>query len=119
MGIARVQEALEANDWAGGEGNDYDSDPLGFGSDEEDEGVVPKAEAAEIKDEMSGMRKAIYGGQNQSLEDDDEDEAVKVEELEGLMLKVQVIKGNAAARSLLSMWLMALLARYGRRHVGG
>lgn len=100
MGVARIREALEANDWAGGEGDDCDSDSLRFGSDEEDEGVGSKSEAAEIKEEMSGMRKAIYGEQDQTQEDDDQDEAVKVEELESLMLKVQVIKGNPTARYL-------------------
>ncbi len=94
VGLARIQEALEANDWAGGEGDGLDSDSPGFASDEEDEGVGSKAEAAEIKKEMSGMRNAIYGGQDQTQEDEDRDEAVQVEELEGLMQKVQVFKGK-------------------------
>lgn len=97
VGIARVKEALEANDWGSGDGDDFQSEYLGFGSDEEDTDEVGfKAEAAEIQREMFGMRNAIYGqGSSQDPEEEDgEDEELKVEELERLMVKVQVIKGE-------------------------
>jgi len=97
VGIARIKEALEANDWGGGDGDDFQPESLGFGSDEEDnDGVGFSAEAAEIQREMFGMRKAIYSqSSSQDAEEvDGEDEELKVEELERLMVKVQVIKGE-------------------------
>lgn len=97
VGVARIKEALEANDWGGGDGDDFQSDTPGFGSDEEDNDEVGLgAEAAEIRREMFGMREAIYGqSSSQDLEEDNgEDEELKVEELERLMVKVQVIKGE-------------------------
>ncbi len=97
VGIARVKEALEANDWGGGDGDDFQAESLDFGSDEDDGDEVGfKAEAAEIQKEMFGMRNAIYG-QSSSQEPEEEggeDEELKVEELERLMVKVQVIKGE-------------------------
>jgi hypothetical protein len=97
VGMARVKEALEANDWGGGDGDDFQAESLCFGSDEDDGDEVGfRAEAAEIQKEMFGMRNAIYG-QSSSQEPeggDGEDEELKVEELERLMVKVQVIKGG-------------------------
>ena len=98
VGIARIKEALQANDWDGGEGEEFLSESLDLGSDDEDEdgGIVPKAEVAQIEREMFGMRDAIYGQRpGQSREDDGQDEELKVEELERLMVKVQVVKGES------------------------
>ena len=97
MGIARVKEALEANDWGGGDGDDFQSESPGLGSDEDADGEVGfKAEAAEIEREMFGMRSAIYGqgSSDDPEEGDGDDEGLEVEELERLMVKVQVIKGK-------------------------
>lgn len=94
MGIARIKEALEANDWGGGDGQ---SDSLDLGSDEEDtDEVGSRAEAAEIEREMFGMRNAIYdqGPSKDPEEEDGDEDELKVEELERLMVKVQVIKGK-------------------------
>ncbi|MCJ1363594.1 hypothetical protein MMC16_002701 [Acarospora aff. strigata] len=99
VGIARIKEALQANDWDGGEGEEFLSESLDLGSDDEDEdgGIVPKAEVAQIEREMFGMRDAIYGQRpGQSREDDGQDEELKVEELERLMVKVQVVKDMGA-----------------------
>jgi len=96
VGIARIKEALEANDWSTGEGDGFQSDDLGLGGGEEEDGTEGfGAEAAEMEREMFGMRNAIYGeGQYQSGEGDEQDEELKVEQLGNLMLKMQVVKGK-------------------------
>lgn len=96
VGIARIKEALEANDWAGGAGDDFQSDDLRSDSDEEADGRDGfGAEAAELEREMFGMRNAIYGdGQLLRDEGDEEDKELKVDQLESLMVKMQVVKGN-------------------------
>ncbi|KAI9843544.1 MAG: hypothetical protein M1830_007696, partial [Pleopsidium flavum] len=102
VGIARIREALEANDWARVEDDGFQSDDLGLGSDEEEDGRQGLgAEAAEIEREMFGMKQAIYGeGQYERGEgvEDEEEEGLKVEQLEGLILKMQVVKGKTAAK---------------------
>jgi hypothetical protein len=102
MGVARVLEALEANDWAGGdmdedeegegewEGEDAEFDPesLGFGFDRED---------------FVGLRKAIWGGGGSGDEgikgQEEEDEEVgeeDVQKLEKMMLKLQAVRDASA-----------------------
>lgn len=100
MGIERLKQALETNDWAG---NDDDLDPtsaleeLGLGEDDDDEGSLGFGiDPSEMEEEMKGMKQAIYGGgmdleDNENAEDDDDDE---VEKLQAMMLKMQAVRGE-------------------------
>ncbi|KAL2075777.1 hypothetical protein VTL71DRAFT_720 [Oculimacula yallundae] len=90
MGMERLKEALEANDWEGndelGEAIDldaleHDSDDagsIGFGLDASDK--------AEMEKEMRGMKQDIYGGSNPGGEEELGDE--DVEDLQVLMQKM-------------------------------
>ncbi|KAK8170396.1 alpha and gamma adaptin binding protein p34-domain-containing protein [Phyllosticta citribraziliensis] len=98
VGVERVREALEANDWDGddvGAGLD-----LGLGDEDGDEGDWHSsfaAEEAEMGFELAGMKAAIGGGADDDGDDDDDaDQAAEVEELERMMSKLQGIKDTAA-----------------------
>jgi hypothetical protein len=100
-GIARLKEALEANDWAANE-DDFGVDDFGDLEDEDDMGFG--AEAAELEMEMFGMKRAIYGvgeegedddGEKEDRKKDEEDEEDEVEKLEALMLRMQAVRGEA------------------------
>ena len=96
MGLQRLKEALEANDWAGGEeyGGEIDFDNLEDDDDVNETGSLDFGIGREeMKDEMAGMKKAIYGGgddEDDEMKDVDEEE---VEKLQALMLKMQAIRG--------------------------
>ena len=80
VGVARIKEALEANDWAGGgdaglEGGDDDAFENTFAAEEAEMGI-----------ELFGMKGAIHG-------EEGDDEAPQVEELEQMMQRMQAIKG--------------------------
>lgn len=78
-GIKRVEDALKAQEWEGGGGEDdfgFDDDAFGEGLDEEER---------EMGMELFGMKNAVHGL--------DEDEEAQVEELEGLMRRMVAIKG--------------------------
>lgn len=96
MGLDRLKEALEANEWEGGDDGGEDID-LG---DLEDDGDDNKSvgfgiEAAEMEMEMFGMKQAING---ESIEktgaDEDDENEDGVEQLEALMLRMQAVKGK-------------------------
>jgi hypothetical protein len=87
MGVRRVEDALKANEWEGG-------DMDGFGLDDEDDefgefgdGGGLDAEEREMGQELFGMKNAIHG-----LDEDDGEER-EVEELESLMRRMVAIKG--------------------------
>lgn len=88
-GMVRVKEALEANEWEGGDdGGDLD----GFGegeSDDEDWSKTFAAEEAEMGMEIMGLKTELNGGEGA----DDEDQAAQVEELERMMSKLSGIRG--------------------------
>ena len=90
VGIERVKEALQANDW---ESLD-DADDLNFDDDKEEEveefGETFAAEEAEINLEWLGVKSVINGAEEIS----EEDEKEQVEELERMMRKLQAIKGK-------------------------
>ncbi|RDL39671.1 Uncharacterized protein BP5553_04011 [Venustampulla echinocandica] len=98
MGIERLKQALETNDWAGNEDFDVmdDLDQLnGEGYDEDDETSVGFGiDPAELENEMQGMKQAIYSG-GLNLEDGEEDDE-EVEKLQAMMLKLQAVKDMAA-----------------------
>lgn len=82
VGMERVREALEANEWAAAEGGVEElEDELGFGEWDVEGGF-------EIgEDDVEGMRRPLFGG-------DAEEEEEGVEGLEALMLKMQAMRGE-------------------------
>jgi hypothetical protein len=102
QGIARLKEALEANDWAADdEDDDFGLDD--FGDLEDEEGMGFGAEAAELEMEMFGMKRAIYEAgeehgdgddENRLREEEGDDQEDEVEKLEALMLRMQVVRGE-------------------------
>ncbi|KAF1999911.1 hypothetical protein P154DRAFT_535150 [Amniculicola lignicola CBS 123094] len=81
MGVKRVEEALKANDWEGG-------DAEGVGEGEEGEGFGDfETEEREMNMELFDLKAAVGG-----TEEDDEDEAARVEELESMMRKMVAVK---------------------------
>jgi hypothetical protein len=90
VGMERVREALETNEWE----SLYDADDLNL-EDHEDEGPDTfgetfAAEEAEINLEWLGVKSAINGKEEMG----EEDEKEQVEELERMMRKLQAIKGK-------------------------
>ncbi|KAF2873513.1 hypothetical protein BDV95DRAFT_488930 [Massariosphaeria phaeospora] len=79
MGVKRVEEALKAHDWEGGEGD------LDFEADDEF-GASFDAEEVEMNMELFGMKNAVHGM------DEDEDEEAGVEELENMMRRMVAVK---------------------------
>jgi len=96
MGMERLKEALEANDWEGndelGEAIDLD----GLENESDDAGSIgfglDAADKAEMEKEMRGMKQAIYGGDDDGGEEEPNDQ--DVEELQALMLKMQAVRGK-------------------------
>lgn len=89
LGLERLQEALEANEWDGG---DFTTDEV----DLENElglrrGETTVDDVAVERDDVVGIREAILG--QDTLEDEDDEGDAQVEELESMMLKMQAIKG--------------------------
>lgn len=96
MGIDRLKEALEANEWEGGgdEGENIDLEGLEDDGDE-NKSIGFGIEAAEMEMEMFGMKQAIHGdsteeaGASEEVENED-----GVDQLEALMLRMQAVKGK-------------------------
>ncbi|KFY10698.1 hypothetical protein V492_04888 [Pseudogymnoascus sp. VKM F-4246] len=86
VGLERVRQALEANEWtgAGGEGDvDELEEELGLGAGDVEGGF-------EIgEDDVEGMKRPIFGK-------DDGEEEESVEGMEALMLKMQAMRGLGA-----------------------
>lgn len=95
MGIERLREALETNDWESNElGEELSLEDLEDG-DEEGEGSIEFGiEAAEMEVEMFGMKQAIYGGNNGEEMDDEEGQDEEVEQLQAMMLRMQAVRGK-------------------------
>jgi Alpha and gamma adaptin binding protein p34 len=97
MGIERLREALEANDWESNELGEGIS-PEDFEGDDEGEGeggIGFGIEAAEMEMEMFGMKQAIYGG-GEEEDDDEEDQGDGVEQLQAMMLRMQAVRGKCS-----------------------
>ncbi|KAI9718395.1 MAG: hypothetical protein M1812_004116 [Candelaria pacifica] len=96
-GIARVKEALEANDWAANDEEEFSEEAL-LGGGEFDEGFG--AEAAELEREMFGMKTAIQRGSGEdggsAGDEDGGDEEFEVEQLEAMMLKMNAVRDMSA-----------------------
>ncbi|KAI9698705.1 MAG: hypothetical protein M1836_003815 [Candelina mexicana] len=95
-GIARVKEALEANDWAAND-EEFSEEAL-LGGEEPDEGFG--AEAAELEREMFGMKTVIQRGSAEEGKHgddaDDGDDEFEVEQLETMMLKMTAVRDMSA-----------------------
>jgi len=106
MGIERLKEALEANDWDGGDifGDNITPDDFDDFDDDDGEGSLGFGiNAAEMEEEMAGMKQAIYGGgaegePDETDEPDDQDD--EVEKLQAMMLKMQAVRGKLFSWSL-------------------
>lgn len=97
VGIKRVEEALKAQEWDGGDGVEAEFE------DEEEFGEGFDAEEREMGMELFGMKNAIHG-----LEDDEE---AQVEELENLMRRMVAIKGTFIVLFFLVYWLTSCQRR--------
>jgi len=115
MGIERLKEALETNDWEGvDELESFDLDALNEEDGDDDDGSLGFGiDPAEMAEEMAGMKRAIYGGilgdetgEVEDAEDDDE-----VEKLQAMMLKMQAVRG----KFILGLCGFANISRYGCR----
>ncbi|TVY82508.1 Increased recombination centers protein [Lachnellula suecica] len=96
MGIERLKEALETNDWEGGDDLEaaIDFDDIDEKDDDDVASVGFGIDPAEMADEMAGMKRAIYGGgldenDGEDVDDEDDDE---VEKLQAMMLKMQAVR---------------------------
>lgn len=96
MGLERLREALEANDWNGAEvsDDDFDIENLGEDDDDDERGSLGFGiDKSELEEEMAGMKKAIYGG-GVDDEDVDIDQDEEVGKLQAMMLKMQAVRGK-------------------------
>ncbi|KAF7943622.1 uncharacterized protein EAE97_005693 [Botrytis byssoidea] len=98
MGLERLKEALEANEWEGG---DDDGEGIDLGNFEDDgddnKSIGFGIEAAELEMEMFGMKQAIYGESSGKTNPEEEIENEDgVEQLEALMLRMQAVKDMGA-----------------------
>jgi hypothetical protein len=108
LGVARLKEALEANDWDGADDAEggADLDDFEAGDEEGDyEGSIGFGiDPAEMEEEMAGMKQAIYGGGGSTGADDEiEDEETgdrEIQQLQAMMLKMQAVKGRLLRRGL-------------------
>ncbi|KAK6594965.1 alpha and gamma adaptin binding protein p34 [Botrytis cinerea] len=98
MGIERLKEALEANEWEGGDDDGEGIDLEDFEDDGDDSKSIGFGiEAAELEMEMFGMKQAIYGESPEKTNPEEEAENEDgVEQLEALMLRMQAVKDMGA-----------------------
>jgi hypothetical protein len=95
MGVERLREALETNDWESNElGEGISLEDLDEGDGEYEVGTGFGIEAAEMEMEMIGMKKAIYGGGNEEETDDGDGQDEEVEQLQAMMLRLQAVRGK-------------------------
>jgi len=94
MGMERLKEALEANDWESNElGDALNLDDFEV-DDEEGEGSIGFGiDPAEMEMEMRGMKQAIYSGHGDET-DGEEGHDEDIEQLQGMMLKMQAVRGK-------------------------
>lgn len=102
LGVARLKEALEANDWDGADDAEGGADLDDFEAGDEaggDEGSIGFGiDPAEMEEEMAGMKQAIYGGGAAGADDEIEDEETgdrEIQQLQAMMLKMQAVKGKS------------------------
>ena len=89
LGLERLKEALETNEWDGGGdlgADELDLEELGLREHENTEDDVELE-----RDDVVGLREAILG--DHASEEEDTEGDAQVQELESMMLKMQAIKG--------------------------
>jgi hypothetical protein len=95
MGIERLREALETNDWESNElSESIDLEDFDKGEGEGEENIGFGIEAAEMEMEMFGMKQAIYRSSNGEENDDEEGGDKEVEQLQAMMLRMQAVRGK-------------------------
>jgi hypothetical protein len=100
MGLERLKEALEANDWGGGEELAEELDLENLEDEDDSEGSLGFGiDRSEMEEEMAGMKQAIYGGEVEENEADAEQDH-EVEKLQAMMLKMQAVRGTYAVTFL-------------------
>jgi len=108
VGVERLREVLETNEWEGGEEGGYEDEDEGEG--EEGEGMGMGVEVGELRGEMMGLRGVVGGvgvGEEEGVggeaggevegeegEEDGGDEEVRA--LESMMLKMQAVRNMGA-----------------------
>jgi hypothetical protein len=99
VGIARLKEALEANDWANDVGDDEDFDMADFDSDNEGS-VGFSFEAADFEGDFAALKQRLYEGEDDDVAPNSKgglgngSEEKGVEDMERLISKMQAIKGK-------------------------
>jgi hypothetical protein len=99
MGLERLKEALETNEWDGDDGSEGNLNLEDFeADDDETEGSIGFGiDPAEMEEEMAGMKQAIYSS-GAGREDEIEDESAgdkEIEQLQAMMLKMQAVRGKS------------------------
>jgi hypothetical protein len=90
VGIERLREVLEANDWEGGAD---EGEGLLDGDDENGFNGSVEAEELEMNMELMGMKNAIHAAGDSTSNAANDGEEVQVEELEVMMHKLQAVRG--------------------------
>jgi hypothetical protein len=110
MGVARVREALEANDWSGGEmeggdeeGDEEEGDGGGVKDADDDEFDPRSLDFGFDREDFAGLRKAIWAGIAEDDGEGSKDQAEEkevgdedVQKLERMMMKLQAVKDASA-----------------------
>lgn len=96
VGMDRIREALEANDWSGAADGEGQGEGAGEGAEDwsEDEfGMTTGPEHSQMNAELWGLKASLLG---QDEDGDEGDEAAQVDGLEQMMSQVLAIKENGA-----------------------
>jgi len=109
VGMERLRESLEANDWNARVGiglDDFDEDELDKLGDEGEEEEVDKngnvrdglkLEANELEREMFGLHQAVLDSERESEEDEEAgDDDITVENLEAAMQRLKTVRDIVA-----------------------
>ncbi|OJD27339.1 hypothetical protein ACJ73_01273 [Blastomyces percursus] len=97
QGMPRIREVLRTNEWTSSSQGDLSTDSL-LDSDEE---TGFDKEASELEREMFGLRLAIekggdeLGTDEQGPKNEDQEDELQVERMDGLMMRMQAIKDMA------------------------
>jgi hypothetical protein len=102
LGMDRLKEALEANDWEGSDELGDAIDLAGLEDDSDDAASIGfglgAADKAEMEKEMRGMKMDIYAGSISGGGDGsggaEEPSDKDVEDLQAMMLKMQAVRGT-------------------------
>ena len=120
VGLERLKEALEANEWGGDGELSLDLEDLEEAEGNDEDGTGFGMEAAEMELEMFGMKQAIYDGMSKGEDEheevqheDDVGQDEEVEKLQSMMLRIQAVRGKFVLHALRHQLTSG---RYGRRY---